>query len=103
MSSDCSSDWSPRLALERRARQVLAALRERLARLRVELDDLLLVLLGLHLDALLRRDDVGDALLDVLKQLELLVVAVVERLGRILGPVEHLRDLGLDDRRHATA
>ena len=57
---------------------------------------------GLHLKALLRRDDVGDALLDVLKQLDLLLVAVVERLARVLGPVEHLRDLRLDDGGHAS-
>ena len=91
-----------RLALERGAGQVLAALRERLAGLRVELDDLLLELVGLHLEALLRRRDVGDALLDVLEQLQLLVVAVVERLGRVLGTVEGLRDLRLYDRGHAT-
>ena len=97
VSSDWSSRLGERLALERRPGEVLAALRERLARLGVELDDLLLELGRLHLKALLRRDDVGDALLDVLKQLDLLLVAVVERLGRILGPVEHLRDLGLDD------
>ena len=84
------------LALERHAREVLAVLRERLARLRVELDHLLLELLRLHLDALLRGDDVGDALLDLLKMLLLLAVAVVERLGRVLGAVEHLRDLRLD-------
>ena len=91
------------LALERRAREVLAALRERLPRLGVELHDLLLELLGLHLKALLRRDHVGDALLDVLKQLDLLLVAVVERLARILGPVEHPRDLRLHHCGHATA
>ena len=90
------------LALERRAREVLATLRERLPGLRVELHDLLLELRGLHLKALLRRDDVGDALLDVLKQLGLLLVAVVERLARVLGPVEHPRDLRLHNRRHAS-
>ena len=61
-----------RLALERGAGKILATLRERLARLGVELDDLLLELPRLHLKALLRRDHVGDALLDVLKQLDLL-------------------------------
>ena len=91
-----------RLALERGAGEVVAALRERLAGLGVELDHLLLQLVGLHLKPLLRRGHVGDALLDVLKQLDLLVVAVVERLGRVLGAVEGLRDLRFYDRGHAT-
>ena len=69
------------LALERDAREILAILRERLAGLRVELDDLLLELLLLQLQALLGRDDVGDALLDVLEQLHLLLVAVLQRLA----------------------
>jgi hypothetical protein len=42
------------------------------------------------LQALLRRDDVGDPLLDVLEQLDLLLVAVLERLAGILGTVEEL-------------
>jgi hypothetical protein len=63
---------------------------------RVELDDLLLELLLLELQALLRGDDVGDALLDVLEQLHLLLVGVLERLGRVLRPVEELVDLRLD-------
>ena len=84
------------LALQRDAREILAILRERLARLRVQLDDLLLELLLLELEALLGRDDVGDALLDVLEQLHLLLVAVLQRLTRILGLVEHPVDLGLD-------
>jgi hypothetical protein len=89
------------LALERRAGEVLAPLRERLTRLRVELDHLLLELGGLHLEALLRRYDVGDPLLDVLKQLDLLLIAVVERLGRVLGAVEQLRQLRLHDHRRS--
>src|SRR4051794_21889671 len=76
------------LALERHPRQILATLRERLARLRVELDDALLELVLLHLKALLGRDHVRDALLHVLKQLYLLLVAVVERLGGVLRAVE---------------
>ena len=84
------------LALERDAREILAILRQRLPRLRVQLDDLLLELLLLELEALLGRDDVGDALLDVLEQLHLLLVAVLQRLTRILGLVEHPVDLGLD-------
>ena len=91
------------LALERGARELLAAGGERLARLRVELDDLLLELLLLELQPLLRRDDVGDALLDVLQQLHLLRIGVLERLGRILRLVEHLVDLRLDDGGHASA
>ena len=96
-SSDCSSVWANCLRSSAvRARSSLPA-GERLARLRVELDDLLLELLLLELKALLRGDDVGDALLDVLQQLHLLLVAVLERLGRVLGLVEQLRDLRLDD------
>ena len=86
------------LALQRDAREILAVLRKRLTGLRVQLDDLLLELLLLQLQALLGRDDVRDALLDVLEQLHLLLVAVLQRLSRILGLVEHPVDLGLDYR-----
>src|SRR5205085_11528723 len=85
------------LALERGARELLVAGGQRLARLRVELDDLLLELLRLELKALLRGDDVREPLLDVLQQLHLLLVAVLQRLGRVLGAVEQLRDLRLYD------
>ena len=91
-----------RLALERGAGERLVAGRQRLARLRVELDHLLLELLLLQLQALLGRHHVGDALLDVLKQLGLLLVAVLERLGGVLRPVEHLRDLRLDHGGHTS-
>ena len=102
-SSDCSSVWATFLrSSATRARSSLPA-DERLAGLRVELDDGLLELLGLHLQALLRRDDVRDALLDVLQRLQLLLVAVVERLGRVFRAVEQPRDLGLDDGGHASA
>jgi hypothetical protein len=90
-----------RLALERRPGEVLLALRHRLARLGVELDDLLLERALLHLQALLGRHHVGDALLHVLKQLELLLVAVVEGLAGILRAIQQLGDLRLYDRRHA--
>ena len=50
------------------------------------------------LEPLLRGDDVGDAALHVLEQLELLLVRVIGRLRRILGAVEQLRELRLDDR-----
>jgi hypothetical protein len=55
------------LALERRAREILAPRAERLSRLRVELDEALLQLVGLELKALLRRHHVGDAALHVLE------------------------------------
>jgi len=55
-----------RLPLERLPREVLAAGGHGLAGLRVELDDVLLELLRLELEALLRGDDVRDAPLDVL-------------------------------------
>src|SRR5581483_4840600 len=57
------------LALERLPREILAVRCDRLARLRLELDDVLLELLLLQLEALLRGDDVGDAALDVLQLL----------------------------------
>ena len=88
-----------RLALERGAGEVLAAGRERLAGLRVELDEALLELVRLELEPLLRRDDVGDAALHVLQQLELTLVRVVEGLAGVLGPVEQLRKLRLDHHR----
>ena len=69
------------LPLQRLPRQVLAAGGQRLPRLRVELDDALLELRLLQLEALLGRDHVGDPALDVLQQLELLLVRVVQRLA----------------------
>ena len=90
-----------RLALERLGREVVAVRGDGLARLRLERDDVLLELLLLQLDPLLRGDDVGDAALHVLELLEHLLVRVVERLGRVLGPVEELRVLRLDDERCA--
>src|SRR6266536_1189010 len=79
-------------------REDLAPLPERLARLRVELDDVLLEGLRLQLETLLGRDDVGDAPLHVLEQLELPLVRVVEGLGGPFRPVEQLRVPRLDDR-----
>src|SRR5207244_2267365 len=77
------------LALEGGAGEVLTAGAERLARLRVELDDALLELRRLELEALLRGDHVGDPALDVLVQLELFLVRVFERRARspVLGLV----------------
>src|SRR5439155_18807508 len=49
------------------------------------------------LQALLGGDDLSDALLDVLEQLQLLVVAVVQRLAGVFRAVEQLGDLRLDD------
>src|SRR6185312_3989400 len=72
-----------------------------LAGLSVELDHLLLVLLLLQLESLLRGNDVRDPLLDVLEQLDLLLVAVLQSLGRILGPIEQFGDLGFDYGGHA--
>ena len=70
-------------------------------RLAVELVDLLLHRGVLELEPLLRRRDVGDPALDVLELAQLLLVGVVERLGRVLGAVEQLRELRLDDRHRA--
>ena len=91
---DCSSPWITVLRSSA-ARKILAALGQGLTRLRVELHELLLVLLRLHLQALLGGHHVGDPLLHVLQQLDLLLVAVVQRLTRVLGPVQQLRDLRL--------
>jgi len=74
---------------------------ERLTCLRVELDDALLQRALLHLQALLRRDHVSDALLHVLQLFGLLLVAVVQRLGRVFSAIEQLRDLRLHDCGHA--
>ena len=89
------------LSLERLPREVLAIRGDRLPRLRLELDDVLLEFLLLQLDPLLRGDDIGDAALHVLQLLEHLLVRVVERLGRVLGPVQELRVLRLYDQRSA--
>ena len=89
------------LALERLPGEILAVRGDRLAGLRLELDDVLLDRLGLELEPLLRGHDVGDAALDVLELLEHLLVRVVERLGRVLGPVERARGLRLEDQREA--
>ena len=55
------------LALQRLAGEVLASLRNRLARLRVELDDVLLERLRLQLQTLLGRDHVCDSAFHVLE------------------------------------
>ena len=90
-----------RLARERLAREILAVRLQRVARLAVELVDLLLHARVLELEALLRRRHVGDAALDVLKLLELLLVRVVERLVRVLGAVERLGRLRFEDEHEA--
>ena len=83
------------LAFERRPREFFLARGHRLARLRVELHELLLERGLLHLKALLRRHDVGDALLHVLKLFDLLLIAVVQRLRGVFCPFEELGHLGL--------
>ena len=85
------------LRVERLAGEILAAGLQRLPRLAVELLDLLLHRRVLHLEPLLRGRHVGDAALDVLELAELLLVGVVERLVRVLGAVERLRELRLED------
>ena len=70
------------LPRQRLAGEVLAAGRQRLPRLAVELFDLLLHGRVLHLQPLLRRRHVGDAALDVLELAELLLVGIVEGLVR---------------------
>jgi hypothetical protein len=89
------------LPFERLAGQILATGGDRLPRLALELDDALLQLRLLQLEPLLGRDDVGDPPLDVLEQLELPLVGVVERLGRVFRAVEQLRQLRLHDHRRS--
>ena len=98
MIEPCSCPCDRRLARERLAREILAVRLQRLARLAVELVDLLLHRGVLQLEPLLRGRDVGDAALDVLELPQLLLVGVVERLGRVLGPVQQPRELRLQDR-----
>ena len=86
---------------ERLGGQVLAVLRERLACLVLQLGGSLLELLSLELDALLGGGDIGEAPLHLLQLLDLLLVGEIERLAGILGLVENLVCLGLDDVRQA--
>ncbi len=85
------------LAFESRPRKILLAGGNRLTGLCVELDDLLLERCLLQLETLLGGHHVGDALLDVLQLFDLLLVAVVERLGGVFGAIQELGDLGLHD------
>src|SRR4051794_16944123 len=89
------------LPLQRFLREVVPAGRDRLACLGLELDDVLLDRLRLQLEPFLRRDDVGDAALDVLELREHLLVRVVERLRRVLGAVERARSLRPEDQHEA--
>ena len=70
---------------------------ERLLRLVVQLVRLLLQLLHLQLEPLAAGRHVGDAAAYLLQQLQLLLVAVVEGLARVLGAVERLVGLGAED------
>ena len=83
------------LALQRRAREVLITRGQRLARLPVELDDLLPQAVLLVLQPLARGRHLGNPVLDVRHQLELLLIAVVQRLRRILGAIQRRRGLRL--------
>ena len=74
---------------------------EGLARLGVQLEQTLLELVRLELEALLRGRDIGDAALDVREQLALLLVRVVQRLARVLRPVQEFAQLRLDHQGHA--
>ena len=83
------------LALQRRAREILITRAQRLARLPVELDDLLAQAVLLVLQPLARGRHLGNPVLDVRHQLELLLIAVVQRLRRILGAIHRRRGLRL--------
>ena len=62
---------------------------------------LLLELGDLQLEALAAGGDVGHAATHLLEQLELLLVGVVQRLARVLGLVQGLVRLGLEDQGEA--
>ena len=95
-----SASWlaiTERRSSATRARSSLPWARAALA-WRLELVALLLQLVGLQLDPLAGRGDVGDGAADLGQVLELLVVGEVERLPRVLEPVQRLVPLGLEDR-----
>ena len=89
----------PALRSRATAGQVLAALLQRRPGLVVELLDALLDLGRLEVEPLPAGGDVRHSATHFLQHFELLLVGVVERLARILGPVQHLAGLRLDDRR----
>ena len=81
--------------------EVLAVLREGLSGLVLQLGRRLLQLLSLELDALFGGRDVGEAALDLLQLLELLLVGEIECFAGVLDLVEDLVGLCLDDVRQA--
>ena len=87
------------LPRQRLAGEILVTGLQRLPRLAVELFDLLLHPGVLQLEPLLGGRHVSDAPLDVLELPQLLLVGIVERLVRVLGPVERFRELRLEDQR----
>ncbi len=89
-----------RPAGQRLAGEVLAAEREGLAPLVLQLGGLGLELVELELQALAGGRHVGDAATDLLEQLQLLLVRVVKGLARILGPVQGLVGLRAEDHPH---
>ena len=92
--------WSAAATGQRLAGQVLAAERERLAALVLQLGGLALELVQLQFQALAGGRHVGDAAAHLLQQLQLLLVRVVEGLARILGPVKGLVRLRAEDHPH---
>ena len=95
--SPSSCEAIPDRRVERLGGEVLTVLRQRLSCLVLQLGRRLLQLLGLELDPLLRRCHIGEATLDLLELLDLLLVGEIERLAGVLGPVEDFVRLGLDD------
>lgn len=85
---------------QRLTRQVLAAERQRLAALVLQLGRLPLELVQLKLQALARGSHVGHTTPHLLEQFELLLVRVIEGLARILGPVKGLVCLRAEDHPH---
>src|SRR3954451_3090590 len=83
--------------------EVVTAGADRLLRLLLQLVRGRLELLHLDLEALAAGRDVRDATAHLGEQLELLLVAVVERLARVLRAVERLVGLGLEDQGQSPA
>ena len=92
---------SERLPLERGARKVLAAGSKCLAGLHLKFHDRFLKPVTLHLQPLLRGDDVRNASPDVLEQLSLALIGVIERHFGILGARKQLADPCLNEVRQS--
>src|SRR5580704_4614491 len=87
------------LVLQGGPRQVLAALRQRVARLVVAAVDLFLQRVHLQLDTLAGGGDVSDPAPDPRQHLDLLLVGIVQGLARVFHPVQRPVGLGPENQR----